>query len=102
MKSKSSIIKSVALLLASAGLLAGCGGSHPLPSGRSLFVSSCSRCHSLTGFNSPGQQGGDLLGVQLSRVQLLQFAREMPLRHPLTQREFEVLASYILAVQRRG
>ena len=102
MKSKSSIVKSFALSWVFATALCGCGGSHPTPSGRAVFVSSCNACHSLTGINTPRQQGGDLLDLHLRRAVLLQFAREMPVRHRLSEAEFGAVVSYILAVQRRG
>jgi len=102
MKSKSSIIKSLAVSWVFVAALCGCGGSHLTPSGRAVFVTSCNACHSLTGINTPRQQGGDLLDLHLSRAVLLQFAREMPVRHQLSQAELGAVVSYILAVQRRG
>jgi len=90
----------VALAIAAAG----CGGTSPAtPShGKTLFVQACGACHTLSGIDSPTHQGGDLLGFHMSRATLLQFAREMPLRHRLTSAEFATVADYILAVQRRG
>ena len=90
----------VALL--SATLTAGCGSAKPQQSGSRLFATSCGQCHSLTGVDSPTHQGGDLLRLRLSRAQLLQFTREMPVRHPLTPAELSAVTSYVLAAERRG
>jgi mono/diheme cytochrome c family protein len=91
---------SVAVALAAAG----CGGAgSPAPSpGGTLFTRACGACHTLNGVDSPKHQGGDLLGVQMSRPALLQFAREMPVRRRLTSAELATVADYILAVQRRA
>ena len=90
----------VALAIAAAGC--GGGGAHPSSNGRTLFTQACGACHTLNGVGSPRHQGGDLLGVRMSRPALLQFAREMPVRRRLTSAEFSTVADYILAVQRRG
>jgi mono/diheme cytochrome c family protein len=98
-----------AVVLAAAALapaLAGCGsGSAPGPAGhaegRVLFKSSCSGCHSLTGHQSPAKQGGDLVVARLPRPVALQYAREMPVRHRLTQAQLAAIVDYIAAVQRR-
>ena len=37
-------------------------------------------CHSLTGRQSPRRQGGDLLALRMTRVEMLEFVREMPVR----------------------
>ncbi len=82
---------------------AGCGPATPAgSSGRSLFVRACGFCHSLTGLESPSKQGGDLLGVRLRRTVALQFAREMPVRHPLSHTQLAAIVDYIALVQRRG
>lgn len=83
----------------SAGLVVGCGGSSS-PSGKALFAHNCSGCHSLSGVESPRRQGGDLLHAHFSRAVTIQFAREMPVRKPLTQAEIERIADYVLSVQR--
>jgi mono/diheme cytochrome c family protein len=89
----------VALGLAAAG----CGtGAPAAPSGRSLFAQACGFCHSLTGHESPSKQGGDLLGVRLRRPVALQFAREMPVQHPLSHAQLAAIVDYIALVQRRG
>ena len=80
---------------------AGCGTSAPSqPSGRVLFAQACQACHSLTGHQSPSQQGGDLRGVRLSRPVALQFAREMPVRRPLSRGQLAAVVDYIALVQR--
>jgi mono/diheme cytochrome c family protein len=82
---------------------AGCGTSTPAqPSGRVLFAQACAFCHSLTGHQSPSKQGGDLLGVRLSRPVALQFAREMPVRRPLSHAQLAAVVDYIALVQRSG
>ena len=92
----------VAVVLAIAA--AGCGGSGSAPSnrGKTLFTQACGACHTLTGVDSPKHQGGDLLAARMSRLALLQFGREMPVRRRLTSAELATVADYILAVQRRG
>jgi mono/diheme cytochrome c family protein len=103
MKSKSSNVKFFGAVVAlSAAALCGCGGTHRPMTGRALFVTSCNSCHSLTGINTPRQQGGDLLGFRVDRAVLLQFAEEMPVRHPLSHAELDAVVSYILAIQRRS
>jgi mono/diheme cytochrome c family protein len=95
----------VALLwLAVAVALAGCGGSgtaHP-PAGQVLFARNCSGCHSLTGRNDPRRQGGDLLGFRVTRPEMLQFVREMPLRRRLSGSELAAVADYVLAAEGRA
>jgi mono/diheme cytochrome c family protein len=92
---------SIPAILTAAAVATGCGAARPPASGAKLFASSCGGCHTLTGVDSPSHQGGDLLGVRLSRAQLLQFTREMPVRHPLTATELDAVTSYVLAAQRR-
>lgn len=92
---------SILPILTGAAIAAGCGSAGPT-SGAKLFASSCSGCHTLTGVNSPRRQGGDLLHVHLSRADLVQFTREMPVRHALTATEVGAVASYVLAAERRG
>ncbi len=91
-------------LLAVSGTLSGCGaaGTAPRPSGKALFAANCSVCHSLSGRQSPRRQGGDLLGAHFSPQVMLQFAREMPVRRPLTRAELRAVSDYVLSVQRRG
>jgi mono/diheme cytochrome c family protein len=85
-----------------AALGAGCGDSHTAAAtgGRELFGRACGACHTLSGVDSASHQGGDLLRVHLSRLVLLEFMREMPVHPPLTERQNEAVADYILAVQR--
>jgi mono/diheme cytochrome c family protein len=94
--------KSLAALVVSVTALAGCGGSSTssAPSGRALFARDCSACHSLTGVESPKHQGGDLLHADFSHTAMLQFAREMPVRTPLTRTELERVADYVVSVER--
>jgi mono/diheme cytochrome c family protein len=92
-----------ALALALGMVAAGCGtATRPGPPGRSLFTQACGFCHSLTGHESPSKQGGDLLGLHLRRPVALQFAREMPVRHPLSHAQLAAIVDYIALVQRRG
>ena len=100
------VTAAVLATIALAAALAGCGsGSAPAPAGhaegRVLFKSSCSGCHSLTGRESPGKQGGDLAVAPLPRPVALQYAREMPVRHRLTPAQLAAIVDYIAAVQRR-
>jgi mono/diheme cytochrome c family protein len=90
----------VALAVAAAG----CGSSSQAArqDGRALFTQACGACHTLSGSDEPSHQGGDLLEVRLARPVLLQFAREMPLRHKLNEAQFQAVTEYVLAVQRRG
>jgi mono/diheme cytochrome c family protein len=92
-----------ALVAAVAGsiLLAGCGGSSA-SGGKALFAHNCSGCHSLSGVESPRRQGGDLLHANFSRTVMIQFAREMPVRKPLTEADLQRIADYVLSVQRRA
>ncbi len=91
------------LAAASAALLGGCGAAHAhrAPSGRVMFGEACGACHSLSGVEDPRRQGGDLLHFRSSRTQLLQLAREMPVRRPLTETQLRAVVSYVLAVERR-
>jgi mono/diheme cytochrome c family protein len=89
--------------LAAVLILGGCGGSGAAPAtrdGKALFARNCSVCHSLTGVESPKRQGGDLLHGRFTREVMLQFTREMPLRHRLSQAELRTVADYVVAVER--
>ncbi|MEO6858331.1 MAG: cytochrome c [Solirubrobacteraceae bacterium] len=99
--------RTAALLGFLALFLAGCGSSGSGPSsssalGHQVFTHQCSFCHSLSGHNSPRQQGGDLLGVHLRRPTLYQLTAEMPARHRLSRAELNAVVDYVLAVQRRS
>jgi mono/diheme cytochrome c family protein len=88
-------------MLALVVLLTGCGGSQPRRSaGAAVFARNCSLCHSLVGNESLRRQGGDLLGYRLTRAQLLQITREMPVRRPLTGAELAAVVDYVLRAQR--
>ena len=89
------------MLVALSATLAGCGGqSSPAPSGAAVFAHNCSGCHSLIGNESLHRQGGDLVRYRFSRADLLEFAREMPLRKPLSARELTAVVDYILLAER--
>jgi mono/diheme cytochrome c family protein len=91
-------------LLAVSGVIAGCGGAsvaRPAP-GAVLFAKDCAACHSLLGAESQYRQGGDLRGYRFSRGVLLEFAREMPVRHPLSTVELGAVVDYVLSVERRS
>lgn len=91
-------------LLMACGVLAGCGGgSGTRPrTGAELFTDECGACHSLVGRQSPRLQGGDLLGYRFGREAMLEFAREMPVRRPLSARELRAVVSYVIEAERRG
>ncbi len=84
--------------------VAACGGTAASPAshGKRLFSQDCGACHTLTGVNSPSHQGGDLLRAHMSRSDLLEFTREMPVRHALSPAQLATVADYVLAIQRRG
>jgi len=85
--------------------MVGCGGGGGLSQTReaaAVFARNCSGCHSLIGNESRHRQGGDLVGYRLSRQELLEFAREMPTRRPLTSSELQLVVDYVLEFQRRG
>lgn len=89
-------------------LLAGCGGGGgrsarpPAPSGRAVFATSCSACHSLSGRYKAGLMGGDLLRLHASRAQLTQFAAEMPVHPALSASRLRAVVSYVLDVERHA
>jgi hypothetical protein len=60
-----------------------------------LFAEDCSACHSLIGNESLHRQGGDLLGYRFSRRDLLEFVREMPVRHPLGPAQLATIVDYV-------
>lgn len=85
-----------------ASVLGGCAGAGgvPEPAGQALFAQDCSVCHSLTGRQSPRRQGGDLLHLHIDRMAMLEFTREMPVRHRLSSVQLSAVADYVLAVER--
>jgi mono/diheme cytochrome c family protein len=96
--------RGLALLLL-AGAVTACGGSRgpsTEPSGARVFAGECAVCHSLIGNESLHRQGGDLLGYRISRQQLVQFTREMPVRHRLTPAELDAVVGYVFALQQRA
>jgi mono/diheme cytochrome c family protein len=88
--------------LAASVALMGCGSaSRPRPAtARVLFAEDCSACHSLIGNESLRRQGGDLLDYRFSRRDLLEFAREMPVRRPLSPAQLEAIVVYVSAKER--
>jgi mono/diheme cytochrome c family protein len=90
--------------LAIAGIVAGCGsgGDSQRDSGRALFAENCAMCHSINGRPSPRQQGGDLLGAHMTRAQMLEFVREMPVPHHLSSAQQETVADYVRSVEGAG
>jgi mono/diheme cytochrome c family protein len=94
------------MLVLTAVIAAGCGGSGTgsgaAAAGAALFSRDCGFCHSLTGRQSPRHQGGDLLAYHMSRAEMLEFVREMPVRHPLSQAQLAAVADYVLAAQAKA
>jgi mono/diheme cytochrome c family protein len=90
--------------LAIAAVAAGCGsgGGSQHAGGAALFAADCGMCHSLNGQQSPRRQGGDLLALHMTRAQMLDFVREMPVHHRLTSAEVATVADYVRAVEARG
>jgi mono/diheme cytochrome c family protein len=90
-------------VVALAVAIVGCGSARPRPatSGAQVFARDCAVCHSLIGNESLHRQGGDLLGYRMSRQELVQFTREMPVRHRLTPAELSAVVDYVYALQRR-
>jgi mono/diheme cytochrome c family protein len=82
----------------------GCGaGSAARPvSGATVFSRACSACHSLIGNESGHRQGGDLLGYRMTRRQLTEFTREMPVKQPLSPAELAAVVSYVAAAQQHA
>lgn len=64
-------------------------------SGKALFAEDCSACHSLIGKESLHRQGGDLLGYRFNRQDLLEFAREMPVRRPPHPAQLQAIVDYV-------
>ena len=94
------IVASLALI----GALAGCGGgaSPPRVAGAQVFARDCEMCHSVIGNESKHRVGGDLLGYRITREQLTEFTREMPVRRPLTRAQLAAVVDYVYALQQRG
>ena len=94
----------VLALFATALFCAGCGSdaASPKVDGKALFAENCAVCHSLTGRQSPRQQGGDLLEFRMSEEEMLEFVREMPVRHPLSSTQQRAVADYVRALETRG
>ena len=84
--------------------LAGCGGGAGArkPTGEQVFARDCEMCHSVIGNESKHRVGGDLLGYRITRQQLVEFTREMPVRRPLTRAQLAAVVDYVYALQQRG
>ena len=80
----------------------GSGGGPEQASGGALFAEDCGMCHSLTGRQSPRRQGGDLLAFHMTRAEMLEFVREMPVPHRLSSAQLQTVADYVRAVEARG
>jgi mono/diheme cytochrome c family protein len=93
-------IATLALVVAAAGC--GSSGGSPRSGGAALFSENCAMCHSLDGRPSPRQQGGDLLSVHMTRGQMLEFVREMPVPPRLSPAQQETVADYVRSVEARG
>jgi mono/diheme cytochrome c family protein len=91
-----------ACVAALAGTGCGAGSTARPATGASVFSRSCSTCHSLIGNESRHRPGGDLLGYRMTRQELTEFTREMPVRHPLTQAELSAVVNYVQAAQQRA
>ncbi len=85
------------MAVAASVVLLGCGGASRSPpaGGRTLFAEDCGGCHSLIGNESLRRQGGDLRGYRFSRRDLLEFVREMPVRHPLSPVQLAAIVRYV-------
>jgi mono/diheme cytochrome c family protein len=76
-------------------------GVAPQPSGAVLFRQDCSACHSLTGHDSPREQGGDLLRLRIAAGAMREFVAEMPVPRALTGAEVRAISRYLLALENR-
>jgi mono/diheme cytochrome c family protein len=91
-------------------LVGACGASAPrrvvLPQrpagGAVVFQRDCSSCHSLIGNESLHRPAGDLLGYTLTRQQLLEQTRQMPVRRRLSGAELNAVVDYVQAMQKRA
>jgi hypothetical protein len=92
----------VFMTLSASLALIGCGSTgRPRPaSGKALFAEDCSACHSMIGNESLHREGGDLLGYRLRRTSLLEFAREMPVRHRLSAGQLGAVVGFVFARER--
>jgi mono/diheme cytochrome c family protein len=88
-------------LIAAACGVCGCGAGASHPTGAQVFAEKCAACHSVIGNESRHRIGGDLLGYRISRRQLVQFTREMPVRKPLTRDELAAVVDYVFSLQQR-
>ena len=87
---------------AGAGCWAGAAGRAPRAapsSGRDVFASSCSSCHSLVGNESSHKQGGDLLGFRMTRADVFSFTRVMPTAAGLSAAQLRAVTDYVFAAQ---
>lgn len=83
-----------AVVLAAIAVVAvGCG-SHRAASGKAIFERDCASCHTADG-REHGAIGGDLVKAHLGVHALASFARVMPVRPRLDEREAQAVAQYI-------
>jgi mono/diheme cytochrome c family protein len=69
--------------------------------GEAGFVRACASCHTLSGHDR-GTPGGDLAAPRLSVADLASFARVMPVRPHLSERDAAAVAEYVHAVALRS
>jgi mono/diheme cytochrome c family protein len=93
----------VSVVLIGALGVAGCASSSSerAPSGAVVFAQACQVCHSLIGSESEYKQGGDLVGYRMSRLDLTEFSREMPVRRQLSAAALRAVVDYVLSAERR-
>jgi mono/diheme cytochrome c family protein len=90
-----------------AAAVMGCGDSHHPRGvegprrGADVFARECSACHSAIGNDSLHRPGGDLLVYRLSRADLVQFARQMPVRDPLSAAQLRAVVDYIAELEQK-
>lgn len=68
-------------------------------SGKAVFASGCSGCHTLTGHDTQ-VPGGDLAMATLSVADIESFVRVMPVR--ITRAEVAAVAAYVRGAEVRG
>jgi mono/diheme cytochrome c family protein len=87
------------VVIALSGALNACGQAG---SGRSIFRSSCSGCHTLSGSGARRTPGGDLLPYRMSRAQMIDFVSEMPVPRALSGDQVRTVSDYVLGLERAG
>ncbi|MBV9196903.1 MAG: cytochrome c [Solirubrobacterales bacterium] len=91
-----------AIAAGAGGAIAACGSGAPARpvSGAEVFAQQCSACHSLIGNESLHRPGGDLVGYRMTRTELIEFTREMPVKRSLSRAELAAVVAYVQAAQR--